>query len=337
LDTITHIALGACIGELVAGKRIGKKALIAGAVAQNIPDIDVISALWMDPSSSVLAHRGLTHSFLFAIVFSVVSAWLINRRWGERSGFRFWFRFLSLQLFVHIILDTFNAYGTGWFEPFSDHRFSFHGLFVMDPFFLLPIGVAAILLIIWKPTQTKRGYLASVAILISTTYLAYAMVNKSVVDTRVKTALQASHIETNKYFITPTPFNAWLWFFAASGDKGSFVGYRSIFDSDDIPVEFRFFSRNDSLLVLADRPDHVNHLVRFSQGFYTVEKRSDTISFNDLRFGQMGGWKDPLAEFVFHYYLHPDLGNKLVMQRGRVTGWEEGTFPALVNRIRGIR
>lgn len=337
MDTITHIALGACIGEAVAGKRIGKKALIAGALAQNIPDIDVVSALWMDPSSSVLAHRGLTHSFLFVVVFSVISAWLIDRRSGGPSGFKFWFGFLTLQLLVHVVLDTFNAYGTGWFEPFSHHRFSFHGLFVIDPFFLLPVGLAAILLIIWKSTHPKRAYLAWVAILLSASYLAYAMLNKSIIERSVKIAIQNSHIQANKYFITPTPFNAWLWFFAVSVDKGSFVGYHSIFDGDDIPVEFHFFPRNDSLLALGDDPDQVKRLVRFSQGFYTVESQSDTVAFNDLRFGQVGGWKDPLAGFAFHYYLHPDLDNKLVMQRGRVSGWEEGTFPALLKRIRGIR
>ncbi|MBA4058037.1 MAG: metal-dependent hydrolase, partial [Marivirga sp.] len=65
MDTITHIAIGACIGELLAAKRIGKKALVVGSAAQIIPDIDLFYALWMSPSSNALAHRGFTHSFLF--------------------------------------------------------------------------------------------------------------------------------------------------------------------------------------------------------------------------------------------------------------------------------
>jgi inner membrane protein len=40
MDSITHIALGAITGEALAGKSLGKRAMILGAVAQSLPDID---------------------------------------------------------------------------------------------------------------------------------------------------------------------------------------------------------------------------------------------------------------------------------------------------------
>ena len=94
--------------------------------------------------------------------------------------------------------------------------------------------------------------------------------------------------------------------------------------------------RNDSLLApIADHED-LQHLIRFSQGFYTVEKYRDTLLFNDLRFGQILGWQDPRQQFVFHYYLqHPD-DNRLVVQRGRFTGWNWLVVKNLWRRIRGI-
>jgi inner membrane protein len=52
MDSITHIALGACMGEAFAGKKLGHKALIWGAVAQSFPDIDFITSFWMDTSST---------------------------------------------------------------------------------------------------------------------------------------------------------------------------------------------------------------------------------------------------------------------------------------------
>ena len=42
--SITHIALGACMGEAFSGKQLGKKATLWGAIAQSIPDIDFIEA-----------------------------------------------------------------------------------------------------------------------------------------------------------------------------------------------------------------------------------------------------------------------------------------------------
>lgn len=337
MDTITHIALGACLGEVLAGKKLGKKALLWGAVAQNIPDGDAICALWMDPSSSVLAHRGFTHSFLFAILFSALFAWMFQRRWGSPStSFNFWWTFLGVQLFVHIILDGFNAYGTGWFEPFSHYRVSFNTLFVMDPFYFLPIGVISLVLLVIKKSYKKRVYLALAGIAISSLYLGYALVNKFKIDREVQAAMTQKKITTRTYFTTPTPFNSWLWFVVATKEGGSFIGYRSVFDSKETTIDFQFFSRKDVLLNLANTPDVVSRLKRFSKDFYTVDIRKDTLLFNDLRFGQMGGWKEPRADFAFHYYLRPELDNKLVMQRGRFSGWDKGSMQAFIERIKGI-
>ena len=44
MDSITHTVLGACLGQVLAGKKIGKKAMLWGAVANNIPDIDIITS-----------------------------------------------------------------------------------------------------------------------------------------------------------------------------------------------------------------------------------------------------------------------------------------------------
>ena len=61
MDSLTHTVLGACLGQLIAGKKIGKKAMLWGAIANNIPDIDVITSAWMGQADSLLAHRGFTH------------------------------------------------------------------------------------------------------------------------------------------------------------------------------------------------------------------------------------------------------------------------------------
>jgi inner membrane protein len=44
----------------------------------------------------------------------------------------------------------------------------------------------------------------------------------------------------------------------------------------------------------------VQELKTFSQGFYTIEKKQDTLIFNDLRFGQEIGWHDPSQPFACH-------------------------------------
>lgn len=334
MDTITHIALGACIGELVGGRKLGKKALVAGSVAQVLPDIDVLCALWMSPSANALAHRGFTHSILFAILFSLLLAWIAHRRWiGSKESLGFWAKFFGIQLFVHIFLDAFNAYGTAWFEPFGHYRVSFNTLFVADPFFSIPVGLTALLLFLLPSGRRGRSVWAAGALVISTLYLTNGLINKYGVGEIVRETLEANNIPHQRYFTTPTPFNNWLWYVVVSDESGNFVGYRSVFDSEPY-VSFEFFPRQDSLLrgdidqeVLAD-------LKRFSQGYYTVETSGDTLIFNDLRFGQMLGWQHPHSGFVFHYYLKPDLDNTLVLQRGRFAGWDMEATRQLIQRIR---
>ena len=73
MDSLTHIAVGALIGEVALGKKIDRKAMLWGALAQSLPDIDFVAGLWMNTSEELLAHRGFTHSILFAGISSYLT------------------------------------------------------------------------------------------------------------------------------------------------------------------------------------------------------------------------------------------------------------------------
>src|ERR1700712_373274 len=122
MDSITHIVLGATIGDALLGRRMGKKAMLLGAVAQSLPDIDFVASSWLDTSHDVAAHRGITHSLLFVVVVGMLLAWVAERRWrsvgrgGEGLGvgagpigtagvgisLRRWAFFFILQLGIHL-------------------------------------------------------------------------------------------------------------------------------------------------------------------------------------------------------------------------------------------
>lgn len=333
MDTLTHLALGACLGEVLAGKQLGKKAWVIGAVAQVLPDADVLASLWLEPSANVLAHRGITHSFFIALMGSALLASAFHKWYPSRQTFLFWFTLLGVQLFVHDFIDGFNAYGTAWFAPFSDYRVSWHTIFVADPLFSIPLGIAVLVLIL-KPLQDAiRFRWALSALLISVGYLSYCALNKYQINQEVRRALAQQYIPYDQYFTTPTPFNNWLWYVVTADENGSYVGYRSV--ADQQPMTFQFFPKNDSLLS-SRKSAEVARLMKFSQGYYTVAQRSDTLIFNDLRFGQMIGWQNPTAGFVFHYYLSPPLDNTLVLQRGRFKDWNIESMKSFIQRMRGI-
>ena len=121
----------------------------------------------------------------------------------------------------------------------------------------------------------------------------------------------------------------------AKTDSGFYTGYYSVFEKHR-RIQFNYFAQNNYLLGSVSDKEELQHLVRFSQGYYTVEKWNDSLVFNDLRFGQMTGWYDPAAKFVFHYYLQKGgRENKLVVQRGRFANWNWSTTKSLLKRIAG--
>lgn len=335
MDTITHITLGACIGEVFFGRQIGKRAMLLGAIANSIPDIDFIAGFWMSPSSNLLAHRGFTHSFLFAILISVLLA-LIGEKMHRvhKIPLKTWFVFFIVQIFSHLFLDAFNAYGIGWFEPFSHYRVSFNTIFVADPFFSIWIGLAFIILLVFKRNNSKRIRWAKLGLALSSLYLLYAVINKLEIDEQVKKSFAQEHIPYKRYFTSPTPLNNWLWYIVAESDSGFFIGYRSVFDRKK-QTYFQYFPRNESLLRPVEDHEDLQRLKRFSKGYYTVELWKETLVFNDLRFGQIAGWQDPQAHFIFHYYLREPANNRLVVQRGRFQNWNWRVLKLMLQRIQG--
>jgi inner membrane protein len=334
MDSITHIALGACMGEAFAGKQLGKKAMLWGALGQSIPDIDFIAAFWMNPSSYLLAHRGFTHSFLFVVLIAVFLA-LIAEKLHRPHNITFlkWVIFFITIIFLHVFIDAFNNYGVGWFEPFNHKRVSFNAIYVVDPFFSISTLLSLFLLIYLDSKSLTRKYIWVVGLGLSSIYMLYSLYNKHLIDKAVKNQFHVNQMSYSSYMSTPAPLQNYLWYIVVGDGTKYYVGYRSILDNKN-SFKFNTISINDSLLSEFKRSEDLDHLIRFSQQFYTIEKWNDTLVFNDLRFGQIMGWDDKHTNrFVFHFYLNKPEGNLYVIQRGRLEGWNLQMLNSLRHRI----
>ena len=323
------------MGEAFAGHTVGKKAMIWGILAQSVPDIDFLAAFWLDTPSNLLAHRGFTHSILFSALMTMLLA-ILAERWHRPHNISLakWIAFFGAVILGHIFLDAFNNYGVGWFEPFSHTRISFNILYVADPFFSAIPAIAFVMLLWFKKNNTKRKFLWRFGLGMSLLYLGYCVINKVTINRNVKKMLAKQQIHYTRFLTTPAPLQNWLWYIVAGTDSGYYVGYRSVFEHSN-KLALEFFPSNDSLLQPVEHTKEVEQLIRFSQHFYTVEKKMDTLIFNDLRFGQIIGWQNPKEQFVFYYFLQPEIDNTLVVQRGRFAKWDEESFKSMVRRIRG--
>jgi inner membrane protein len=336
MDSVTHIVLGAVIGEVVAGRRLGRKALVIGAVVNSLPDIDFLAAFWLDTSRDVVFHRGITHS-IFLTSAAAVLLGVIARRVYRRAAMRLggWIGFFAVELYSHLLVDSLNAYGTGWFEPFSHYRISFDVIFVADPLYSIWLGLAALLLVVLRRQHPMRRWWAWWGLLMSCGYLCCCIFNKWRVDRVVERGLAAQGVGDSRYFTTPTPFNSWLWYVAAADSGGYYIGYRSVFDGAGRPLELHWRARNDTGLAAIQGRGDVVDLMRFAQGYYTIGRFEGKPVFNVIRFGEIQGWRDTAAPFVFHYFLQNPADNRFIIQRGRWRGWDGGAWKAFLHRIEG--
>ncbi len=332
MDSVTHIVLGACVGEVLMDKKAGKKALLWGALAQSIPDIDFINGAWMPLTKELMAHRGITHSFLFALLASFFLA-LVAKQWHKKDAISIskWFSFFLIEVLIHLLLDSLNNYGIGWFEPFSSKRIAFNVLYVADPLFTIVPLYVFFFLLLTKMDHRRRLKTARVGILIPLVYLSFALVNKI----NMERAVERHVARSVQHFTAPTLLNNFLWTVVIKDSSGFQVGYKSIFDKKDFI--FTRFEQNTSFLDSIHDHIEVMDLKTFSQGYYTVEKRKDTLVFNDLRFGQINGWENPSSKFAFHYYLSHPAENDLVVQRGRFAGLNFQSGRVLLAKMFGAK
>jgi inner membrane protein len=336
MDSLTHTVLGACVGELITGSKIGKKALLIGALVNNIPDLDVISYLWLSPSEGLLGHRGITHAIFFNILLAFFLAYLLKKILTNTSfSFNKWLLFVGFELFLHLFIDTFNVYGVGLFEPFNATRISFNAIFIIDPLFTLPMLVAAILLFRQK-NHFSRLKIAKTSLSISLFYLILCGINKMDATKITQRNISSLAIFPDDYFTAPTPFNNLLWYLVIKDKEQFYMGYYSVFDKNS-KIIFEKINKNDVLLTPFKNTKDVQNLIHFSQGYYSVSKQNSSIVFNDIRFGRQEDWSNHINNknipFNFHFDLQKDSKNLFLVQRGRFETLKWTNISRQISRI----
>jgi inner membrane protein len=333
MDSLTQIVLGAAVGEAVLGKKVGNKAMLYGAIAGTIPDLDVLANYFTDTVTAIEWHRGVSHSVFFSIIFAPIFGWLIFRlekngpaTWKEWSGLMFW------GLFTHPILDAFTTWGTQLFWPF-DLRLAFQNIFVIDPLYTLPFLVLLLMAMRQKRQSPKRAQYNMLGLGISTSYLALTLLLKAVAYYNIKGNLDAQGIVYEEMDIRPAPLNTILW--SANIDAGDsyLIGNYSFFDES--PMVFTSYPKNRELLGELSNDEKIARLKKITEGWFTVEEKDGQLYYNDLRFGLMSLDADE-AQFAFSYKLIPKDGELLVEENPKLKRDAKKLLLALWVRIWGI-
>tara|TARA_B100001063_G_C16729498_1_gene538445 strand:- start:619 stop:1626 length:1008 start_codon:yes stop_codon:yes gene_type:complete len=334
MDSLTQIVLGAAVGEAVLGKKVGNKAMLYGAIAGTIPDLDTFASAFTDTITAIEIHRGFTHSIVFSILFAPIFGWLISKiekksiaTWQNWSWLMFW------GLFTHPLLDSHTTWGTQLFWPL-EVRLAYKNIFVIDPLYTLPFLLFLILAMRQKRGTKKRRKLNNLGLLISSIYLlVITPALKLYTFNKFTDALEDQEIAYYKIETKPAPLNAVLWSANVEVDDAYLIGNYSIFDTQ--PIEFVEHPKNHQFLGDWIEKRNVKRLIDISEGWYTISKRDGDIYFNDLRFGTLSPIARADADFAFSYKLVEENGKIKAIETEKTRGDAKELLSQLGNRILG--
>lgn len=305
MDSLTQIVLGAAVGEAALGRKVGNKALLWGAIAGTIPDLDVlyIKIIGGDAIDEIVLHRGFSHSILFAFLMAPLLGWLVKwlYRKNPEAYFKGWTTLFFWSIFTHPLLDSLTTYGTQLFLPFSDHRVSIASVFVVDLFYTLPFLFCVIGVSMLARTNNKRRMLNYAGIGLSSTYLIIGLVNKYLASQVFKNDLVNEPQKMELRFTGVTPLNVILWYGVAESEDAFHIGYYSFLD-DDEEVEWVSFKKNHQLLNGIENEYGVDRLKWFSDQLYVISEHGpDTLNLYTMKFGRTKfASENPEDSFAFY-------------------------------------
>ena len=303
MDSLTQIVLGAAVGEAVLGRKVGNKAMLYGAIAGTIPDLDTFASHFTDVVTATEIHRGFSHSIVFSILAAPLLGMLISR-WERSASWKEWSWLMFWGLFTHPLLDSFTTWGTQLFWPF-DIRLAFKNIFVIDPLYTLPFLTFLILAMGQKKDSPRRRKYNNLGLIISSAYLVLSLGLKAYTFFIFKDSLDQQGIFYNDIETKPSPFNTILWTANVETEDDYLIGSYSLFDSDKL-VRFKAFPKNHEYLGLHINDPKVQRLIDISNGWFVITQKNGDLFFNDLRFGQQNPYEEG-SPFTFSYKL--DIGN----------------------------
>ena len=211
MDPISQGVLGASFAQ-VAAKNKGKIVVAAwfGALAGMAPDLDVVIQSPADPLLFLEFHRQFTHSLIFIPFGALLVAWplfkLQVRFFRQYLSLRESYLFCLLGYATHGLLDACTSYGTQLLWPFSDERFAWNNISIIDPLFTLPLLV----LVALAGYKRRRGFAVAASLwALSYLSLGWLQVDRAVAAGEL-VAAQRGHIP-ERITVKPSFANLFLW------------------------------------------------------------------------------------------------------------------------------
>jgi inner membrane protein len=215
MDILTQAVLGAATAQWGAKKHNIRKAAVIGAFAGLLPDADVLIRSATDPMFGLEMHRHFSHSLPFIPVGGLIAALLLYYFYRKSLTFKEVYLYSLLGCSTHGLLDSFTTYGTRLLWPFSQTRYSFDIVSIIDPVYTIPLLIFVIFACIKFSTKIAKASLVFCILFFSFGFVQHQRVKSEMLNI----AAENNH-RVESYVLLPTIGNNILWKATyKSGDK----------------------------------------------------------------------------------------------------------------------
>ncbi len=140
-SAFSHAVASIALGRAYTTRPLPLRFWVLASICAVAPDIDVLANRFGFDYTTMLGHRGLTHSLLFAIVLSGIVVLVFFRssvrgRMNQLAIFAFFFAVTASHSVLDAMVD--GTLGVAFFAPFSSTRF----FLPWRPIVSSPIGLA---------------------------------------------------------------------------------------------------------------------------------------------------------------------------------------------------
>ncbi len=339
MDSLSHIVIGAAIGETMLGKKIGRWGMQLGAIAKSIPDFDLFYTGLNDPRAYMCDHRAHTHSLIIEVLYAIPIAWLLVKLFKQKVSFKRMLVFMLACLWGHSLLDWCTTFGTQLLLPFTNENYSLNTLAIVDLLFTIPMLVMILIAVFHKRNELRRYKLAKASLIYCFVYLGFTFMNKVRAESIVQESITENNIPATAHITNPTMFNNILWYSVGSNDSTLFVGEFNLFYTQR-PIKWYSYPRNQHLMQVCKSKKDIEILRWFGDPYTIAEANGDTLNVYAVKFGRTNFQESELKKtFVFYYKLYQKDGVEMMgMERANEKNMDfKENFKDLWERICGRR
>ncbi len=312
MDSLSHIVIGAAIGETLLGKKIGRWGMLLGAIAKSAPDFDLFYTGLSDPRAYMCEHRAHTHSLIIEALYAVPIALVLVKLFKQKVSLKRMLVFMLACLWGHSLLDWCTNFGTQLLLPFTNENYSLNTLSIVDLLFTLPMLTLVLIAVFNKKNQTRRNKLALASLTYCFLYLGFTFVNKGRAESIAQESIRKNNIPVSVHMTNPTMLNNVLWYSIGSNDSNIYIGEFSLLHSEN-PVRWRMYPRHQELMQQSKSKEDVAILRWFSDPYTIAQANGDTLNMYAVKFGRTNMNENELKKtFVFHYKLYQKNGAEIM-------------------------